>query len=161
MTTQILLSRGKEALVDDEDGDRIGQFDWYAMRAPRTWYATGRAGGRALLLMHRFILGLGSQDPDIDHINGNGLDNRRENLRLATASQNLLNQWTIHPHKTARFKGVHWDSERGLWLAQIKVDGQHVFLGRFGDEDEAARAYDRASSAATGTTNVMLGRYLT
>ena len=103
-------------------------------------------GRQPTLIVHR-LLGLGVGG--IDHANGNGLDNRRENLRLATGSQNNSNSpkraWT-----SSRFKGVSWHRKYGKWQAGIKCSGSRRFLGFFFDETEAACAYDRAAVAAFG-----------
>jgi hypothetical protein len=95
--------------------------------------------------MHREILGFGSikQDPRlVDHRNRNGLDNRRENLRPSTNSQNLGNR-IGSPNSSSKYKGVHWDSTRGKWRTQAQHDGKTYRLGRFDSEEEAAAAYDR------------------
>lgn len=80
---------------------------------------------------------------DVDHIDGDGLNNQRSNLRVVTRRQNLRNQRRKAANATSQFLGVCWDRSRQRWIASI--DGRHI--GRFYDEDTAARAYDRAAYA--------------
>lgn len=100
-------------------------------------YAGARIDGR-IQLLHRLIF---PQWKQIDHRNTNPLDNRRSNLRPASTSQNVANR-AKYAGTTSRFKGVGWDKGRDKWLVQICLDRQSLFLGRFDDEEDAARAYD-------------------
>ena len=146
---EILLSKGYVTVVDDEDYAELTQHKWcvindapprmYAMRAERM-----PNGTRRYLLMHRVIM----QVPKglcVDHINGDPLDNRRENLRICTVSQNLMNQRIQKRAKSSRHKGVSWNKLRNKWYAKIKQDGQSYHLGVFDDEDDAARVYNAAA----------------
>ena len=84
----------------------------------------------------------------VDHINGNGLDNRRSNLRIVTRQQNTFN--SVHKGGTSKYKGVALDKESGLWRAYIAKDGKRTWLGRFPDELSAAIAYDKAAKDMFG-----------
>jgi hypothetical protein len=90
-------------------------------------------------------------DLEVDHINHNGLDNRRSNLRLATPSQNNANQRPRQDARlTSKYKGVYYDKSRGRWAATIHVDGRTRGLGRYDTEDAAAAAYDHAAAEVWG-----------
>jgi hypothetical protein len=90
-------------------------------------------------LLHRAVMGLEPGDPRrIDHINGNTLDNRRSNLRIATVAQNAQNQGSRGG--SSEHRGVTWDRSRGKWMATAMLDGRRRTIGRFDSEDEAAAA---------------------
>lgn len=148
---EIPLTQGKSALVDDEDYPRLSKPRWYAQKDGRTWYAgrhsqTDPAGNRHLILMHRAIIDL-PKGMEIDHINGNGLDNRKENLRVVTKRQNQQN-W--HIRKTSKYPGVGWHKGKGRWQAQIRIKGKKTHLGYFTDELEAATTYSVACAVLCG-----------
>ena len=134
----IPLTRGKVAMVSDEWFEKIGMYKWTAHNPNKHgWYAVRRVN-KKMTLMHRVILGI--TDPSIhgDHIDGNGLNNVPENLRIATQSQNRMNMRNLRPH-TSKFKGVCKVGRR--WRAHTK-HGKNVHLGYFSTEEEAAKAYD-------------------
>ena len=143
-SVEIALTRGKTAIVDREDYESVYQFKWYLSGDAQ--YASAYIGGgrraRQFITMHRLILGL-RPGQDADHINGNGLDNRRANLRVATRQQNL---WNMKKKKgRSRFKGVTWNKARNLWVAQIKYNYRGYNFGGYGQEIDAARAYDASA----------------
>lgn len=151
----IPLTRGLSAVVDDVDEQLVIPFSWYAHLAGRTAYARrwfrnpdpdGRSGCRS---MHSLLTGWDY----VDHINGDGLDNRRSNLRRATLQQNQQN----HPSRggTSRFKGVHWSAKGKCWRAQIRIGGRARDLGGFDSELDAALTYDAAARKVYGE----YGRY--
>jgi len=148
----ITLTQGKVALVDDEDFEFLSQWKWSIQKKPHDKYYARTSikinGKWRRVTMHRMILR--PQNGRItDHINNNGLDNRRCNLRCCNQSQNLQNR-TNQPH-SSRFKGVSWVANRKRWLAAICVEGKRINLGRFIGEDEAAKAYDRAAKCHFGS----------
>lgn len=154
MTRRIPLTRGYVALVDDEDYEWLSKFSWCALVLPRTVYATRRRRNhevsgrkRQYTTMHRQILAAKSGE-SVDHVNHDGLDNRRANLRICTISQNGANQRKTRG--SSQFKGVCWDISKGNWMARLKTQGKDHYLGRFSDEVEAARAYDRAALETWG-----------
>jgi hypothetical protein len=143
---EIPLTQGRVALVDAADYPALAAHKWRALRNASTWYAVRRAGEN-LLYMHRVIL----QAPphlDVDHTNGDGLDNRRSNIRLATEAQNMTRSKS-RAHSSI-YKGVSWDARNNKWRVDICIDKKSKNLGRYVSEVEAARAYDRAASRAFG-----------
>lgn len=144
---EIPLTKGRVALVDDEDYELISQFTWhyttrgYAMRSQRI----GRIH-KVGILMHRYIMSA-PKDMHVDHINGDTLDNRRCNLRLASPSQNQHNKRKTKLYNTSsRFKGVTWHKHNKKWQAAIGGKGRQTrYIGQFTTQEEAARAYDAAA----------------
>jgi hypothetical protein len=106
---------------------------------------------RLHVYMHRLVIGAGPGDK-VDHVNRDGLDNRRINLRLATSSQNSANRIADRRRNgtSSAYKGVSWDKSRQRWTTYITVDGHHRHLGRYATELEAAAAYDAAAEEAWG-----------
>lgn len=132
---------GKFALVSPEDYDRVMERRWIVTKFgyPRRT----RQGEEAPILLHQFLL---NPPPGMhaDHVNGDRLDNRRENLRLCTQLQNNQNMGKIRRPTSSRFKGVS-RTKFGKWDVRIRVEGRQKTLGTFLDEEEAARAYDAAA----------------
>lgn len=148
---EIQLTRGMVALVDDEDYPDLSQFRWAAYRGTNTVYAqryVNLDGKYTTMLMHRQILDA-KPGEQVDRKNHNGLDCRRENIRKCTTSQNHANRRKRIGGSSA-FKGVAWDESRRLWQAVIQLDRKSVWLGRFTDEQTAARAYDAAAKRMFG-----------
>ncbi len=150
---KISLTQGREVLVDAIDFDRLNQYRWYANRFGATWCARRNAcsrGRRITLYMHREILNLESDNQkSVDHKNHNGLDNRRTNLRLCTASMNGMNRQS-HKKFSSQFKGVCWHKWRQKWVAKIRKNGKRYYLGYFQLEKEAAQAYNNAARELFG-----------
>jgi hypothetical protein len=156
-TVEVPLSNGLSALVDDRDFALVSQFKWHAntnneglktlMYAIRN--VKGDKGNWTGMLMHRQIMG--ADDPrHIDHINGNGLDNRRSNLRFVECWQNAANMSKTSRPCTSAFKGVTREAKAKKWLARIRVRGTLIRIGTFNNELSAALAYDAAAVAHFG-----------
>ena len=145
MTKAIALCNSAAvALVDDADYEYLSAFRWRAITNSRgKLYAARNAGEKITVLMHRELLGLAYGDRRKgDHENGNTLDNRRANLRIATQSQNSANVHTP-PKGAVRYRGV--SITRGKYIARVRIDGKQTYLGTFSCPIEAAKAYDRAA----------------
>lgn len=145
---EIPLTQGKVALVDDADYDKLIQYNWFAQRIRHHWYAC-RRGGRTY--MHREILGL-SPIEQCDHIDGNGLNNQRQNLRLSTATQNQGNRRKLTTETFSQYKGVS-RYKRGNakpWQSYITREHKTKHLGYFATEIEAAHVYDTAARVLFG-----------
>lgn len=140
MSREVPLTRGFVALVDDNDYERVmAAGAWWTDSHPHTSYAMrlGPRPRRESILMHRLILDaqLGEQ---VDHVNRNGLDNRRANLRLCSQSQNNANR-PARSGTSSKYKGVTWSRSIRRWTVQA---GHGGYVGCFPSEEDAARAYD-------------------
>lgn len=144
---EIRITKGRVALVDDEDFLRVSSFAWQAINnGDGNWYARRsypRVYGqpRRTEYLHQFLM------PGcvlVDHKNGNGLDNQKSNLRAASPSQNNANSRKKRA-ASSKFKGVSWSVRVGQWAAQLVARKKHYWLGYFESEDAAARAYDSAA----------------
>lgn len=142
---KLKLSQNRYALVDDEDYGRLSILKWQYHSAG---YAVRGTNGQKMYL-HRFLL-QAPQGKDVDHINGNRLDNRKENLRICTRSQNQHNRNKTTNKTSSRFKGVNWVSKFKKWTAGVGLDNVHYRLGYFDSEIEAAKAYDVKAFALHG-----------
>lgn len=139
------LSNGGAALIDDEDVHVVLAHSWCRIdsRRGRQSYAKATINSRTAM-MHRLVMGVTDSCMQIDHVNGNGLDNRRGNLRVADNSTNQANIPKLGV-RSSRFKGVTWHASACRWQAQLKVRGRNLYLGLFASEEDAARAYDAAA----------------
>jgi len=154
---EIPLTQGKVALVSAEDTDLM-TFNWFAHYSKKAYYAyrmsTRKVGKRQIIKMHRIILEriLGrTLEPNEypDHKNGNGLDNQRSNLRLATAAQNSQNMGKPITN-TSGYKGVCWSRRAGKWLVQIRVNGKRLYLGYYHTPEEGYQVYCEAAEKYHG-----------
>lgn len=141
----VLLTQNQHAEIDPEDWDKVKDYKWYAAwsNLSKTFYAqtTARINGkRCTIRMHQLIM----NSKKIDHIDHNGLNNLKSNLRLTTNQGNSANKRKSSNH-TSLHKGVSWYPRYSKWLALICVNYKRIHLGYFHTEIEAAKAYNQAA----------------
>jgi hypothetical protein len=145
--------------VSPEDGHYLASQSWNAHKSSRGgWAVTGTHAEK----LHRKIMGSAAQGKMIDHRNGNPFDNRRVNLRTCGPIGNAMNQRRRRNKKHSRYKGVTWIAQAVAkpWRAQIQANNEHIHLGCFASEHDAAAAYDAAAARLHGEfarTNASLG----
>lgn len=145
---EVLLSQGKVSLIDDQDFDYLNQTKWFAHRDRhgRTFYAVGHIridGIRKLVKMHHVLIGYPEYGFVTDHIDGDGLNNQRCNLRFVTHRQSCLNR--KHTSRLSKYPGVTWLKRQKKWQAQARLEGSHKYLGVFNSEYDAHLAYAKAT----------------
>jgi len=136
-----LVTEGLFALVDDEDFEYINKYSWYLVRGRAATFNNGKT-----VYMYRLIMNP-AKDMEIDHINHDKLDNRKANLRVCTRLQNTWNS-KVHKDNVTGFRGVSLQGDK--YMAQVSVDGDRVFLGRFDSPKEAASAYNKFATENRG-----------
>lgn len=148
---KIKLTQNKYAFVDDGDYDYLNQFKWCAVKTSKrikSMYAVRcewdrKTKKRINIPMHRIIM-KAPKGLTVDHIDGDGLNNQRSNLRLATPSQNLINR-TIPPNNTSGYKGVTWNKRNQNWVSSIQTNRKRKYLGCFKNKKLAYKAYCEAA----------------
>ncbi len=140
----IPLNLGKVALVDDADYDALILGPrWFAKPSGKNFYVTrqivqeGKPGKYTTEMMHKLLCPSGR----VDHRDGDGCNNQRDNLRPATAQQNSRNS-SKRRGTVSRFKGVSWHKQSKKWVAALRIYKKHHYIGIYSTEEEAARAYD-------------------
>ena len=144
MSKKIPLTQGKFAIVDDEDYERVNQYKWCAFKSAYGVYYAMRFENKKNIPMHRFILGLGDKKILVDHIDCDGLNNTKSNLRESTHAQNGRNRGK-QANNTSGYKGVFWNKGAKKWIPAIRVDKKMIALGCFDCKIEAAKAYNEAA----------------
>ncbi len=150
-TRVIRLTRGKVTTVDASDYESLMKFKWYARRDGGKWYAARgqRMNGKSTTVyMHRTLM-RPTAGMQVDHRDGDGLNNTRLNIRLATSSQNHCNQ-RLSRRNTSGYKGIWWHKRDRLWAATIRVARKRIHLGYFKEKDNAYKAYCEASKKYHG-----------
>ncbi len=142
---QIKLNNGSSITVDDEDLELVSKYKWYINSHRQGKYISIVNNQRVKI--HRMILNVSDPMVKIDHKNGDTFDNRKENLRIATNSQNQANKPKVKG--TSRFKGVH-KRKCGGWHCQIAINRKKIYIGVFDDEVKAAISYDIKAKELSG-----------
>ena len=143
----VLGNSEKKAIVDDDDYSLVSKYNWYIQKRDRSSYVRGRVvvgGIKKVVSLHRLIMGVTEKswkEIQVDHINHNGLDCRKENLRLCSATGNQRNT-RKRKILSSKYKGVCWSKGRELFEANIWLDYKKINLGYYSNEEEAARSYD-------------------
>lgn len=135
----VKLTRGKVAVVDRRDAALVDGRNWHAVKKCGLWYAASRINYK-IVYMHRWIMRPPPQ-MQIDHIDDDGLNNRRSNMRICTRFQNSLRRRRVN--SSSGFRGVR--EHQGHWTATITLHGKRIYLGFFKDKTVAAQAYDAAA----------------
>lgn len=151
MSKELILTKGKVAIVDDEDYEHLSQWKWHFVASHNGYAARREYPSRKYIYLHRQITNA-PKDMDVDHTNNDGLDNRKSNLRVCTTAQNLANRGFLPTRNKSGFKGVSFNGKR--WVAQIglRTKDAHTnkVLGYFDTPEEAARAYDKVHTERYG-----------
>lgn len=155
---KIQLTQGKHTVVDEEDYDYLNSFKWYAWKNKKRWYARRNKnvinGVHGAEVMHRVIFGVTDPKTQVDHIDHDGLNNQKSNLRLCSNAQNTLNQLKSYKKgNTSKYKGVHlkvYKCGTKRWVSQIMINGEKVHLGCYASEIEAALAYNNSAKKHHG-----------
>ena len=142
---KIKLTRGMVALVDDDDYGLVSKYKWHLSKGEHTFYARAIISkcDKSTVITSMHILIMGSKPVlEVDHINHNGLDNRRINIRQVTHSQNMCNRFPRRSHSSI-YKGVKWRKSKSKWYAQIGHNGKDIHIGCFNSQEDAALAYNK------------------
>jgi hypothetical protein len=137
----IPLTKGYVAMVDDEDYEMLVGRRWYAHRSRNVLYASHTTphidGKQDTIKMHHLILHT-PKGMQIDHIDGNGLNNQKNNLRVVT---NRINQMNRNWDRKSQYPGITWEPRRKHWVAQAQINGKHIHIGSYPTEELAHQAY--------------------
>ena len=158
---EIKLTRNLIAMVDDEDFNLINQYKWYALRSKNGSYYAARdvskiingKRNRQCFLMHRELLNVTDSNMQVDHIDGNKLNNTKSNLRLASNQNNNRNQLKLKKNNGTGYRGVYFykDGRANPWVAYVRAPNtKRISLGSFNSAEDAARAFDEAAKILYG-----------
>ena len=145
MAKEIELKNGMKVIVDDEDYDYLIEYNWRALKNGKTFYAIfgKRVNGKySNVWMHRMIMDAKNRESEVNHINHNGLDNRKENLRITTHDK-IIVQSSVRSNKNTKYKGISFHKPSGKWRARININGKTKYLGYYENEIIAANAYEK------------------
>jgi hypothetical protein len=150
------LTKDKFALVDDDDYYWLSQWNWFAVEIKNTWYARRskkkgvlRSNEKYEIYLHRIVMRCSNIDFVIDHLDKNGLNNQKENLRICTKSENNKHT-SSHKNSSSQYLGVSYDKNRNKWSANLMNNGKKILFKRYNTEIEAAKAYDITAKTQFG-----------
>jgi len=139
---KIKLTQGKYALIDNEDYDRINQYKWFTRKDGQNFYAVKKLyilnGKRRNVSMHQIIMGNTPKNKEIDHIDRNGLNNQKKNLRFVTHQENMVNQRVRTTNKTG-FRGIDYNKQHQKYRVRIMLNGKSIFMGYFKNLKDAVK----------------------
>lgn len=145
------MNHGHTAIIDNEEYAKVKNYKWYVAKDKNTYYVQAHIvlnDKKTTIKMHRIIMDA-KRNQILDHIDGNGLNNQKINLRFCTNSENLRNAKKRN-NTSSKYKGVAWNCVHKYWQANIYVNGKLKSLGIYRDEYKAAKAYDRAAKKYFG-----------
>ena len=151
---EIKLTQNQTTLVDDKDYNKLNKYKWHAVYYPlaknycakrNVWLKNGK---QTTVQMHRIIMDA-PRNLQVDHINHNTLDNRKENLRLCTNGQNQMNRIN-HKDFSSKYKGVDWYKRCKKWRVAIRINNKPIHIGYFNSEIEAGKAYNKKARELFG-----------
>lgn len=143
----LVLTKGQSAIVDDNDFEWLSQWKWLLLGEYAARFVTIN-GKRKAITLSRVIMNA-PDHLEVDHIDGNKMNNQRSNLRLATHAENMRNK-AKQSGRSSQFKGVSFYKPDQCWCAYIRINGKHTHIGRFPTEIAAAKAYDVAAQLHYG-----------
>lgn len=150
---KIKLQSGKYTKVDDDNYEYLNQFKWRWRKLTNSLYVyrmyyigNGKYKHES---MHRIIMNA-PKGMDVDHIDHNGLNNQKSNLRIVTRSQNMMNTKKIQKNKSSKYKGVVWFKPIKKWQVRIMINYKYISIGYFDSEDEAGLAYNKKAQELYG-----------
>lgn len=136
----IYLNDGKYTIIDKEDYDRVSKYVWYYLNSG--YAINNNCKTKKHKLLHRFIMNA-PKDKNVDHINGNKLDNRKKNLRLCCQHINGLNRTSLNKNNTSGYRNVSFDNKSKKWRAFIKINGNQIHLGYFENPQDGSNAVEK------------------
>ena len=145
----LITTSGHQIEIDDDDFDLVKGFTWSVIKSPCTNYAISRdKGGRKVkkthYYMHRVIMNA-PKGTEVDHVDGNGLNNHRNNLRICSRAQNQHNRQKTRRQTSSEYKGVSWNKKDARWRAAIVLNSKQIHIGSFSTEHDAAIAYNNTA----------------
>ncbi len=143
------MTQPQYAKVEPADYKRLREYEWLSIKGTRNFYAVRRVKGTkgtrfSIIYMHRELIEVADRLL-VDHINHDGMDNRRTNLRAATQAQNIRNRKKFANSIGSKYKGIFCAKKQKRWIARIMLEKKKIYLGCFRNEIDAAKAYDRAA----------------